>query len=44
MFKEIITVHGENRLKRKHALYEQNAVLLFIKAGGTRSYHWTLNG
>jgi hypothetical protein len=38
--KEIITVYIENNTESKI----QNAELLIVKAGGTYSYHWALEG
>jgi hypothetical protein len=40
LFKEIIAVYSENRTKS----IRENAEVLIVKAGGTYSYHWALNG
>jgi hypothetical protein len=44
LFKEVIAVYSENHTKPINTLCGQNVELLFIKAGGTYSYHWVLKG
>jgi hypothetical protein len=44
LFKEIIAVYWENHTKPINALCGHNAELLIVKAGGTYSYHWAVNG
>jgi hypothetical protein len=44
LFKEIIPVYCKNRMKLINTLCGQNAELLFVKVGGTYSYHYTLKG
>jgi hypothetical protein len=39
LFKEVIAVYGENHMKPINTLCGQKAELLFVKAGGTYSYH-----
>jgi hypothetical protein len=43
MFKEIIAVYTENRMKHINTPFGQNSDLLFVKAGGTYSYHFAFN-
>jgi hypothetical protein len=45
LFKEVVAVYGENRMKPISALWGGggNAELVSVKAGGTYSYHCTLN-
>jgi hypothetical protein len=39
LFKEIIAVHTEDHMKAISTRCGQNAELLIVKVGGTRSYH-----
>jgi hypothetical protein len=39
LFRERVAVYCEN-----HTLYGQNAEFKFVKAGGTYSNHWALEG
>jgi hypothetical protein len=42
LFKEIIAVYSENYTYKTHKYAMQ--FLLIVKAGGTHSYRWALNG
>jgi hypothetical protein len=44
LFKKIIAVYSGNHTKLINALCGQNSELLFIKSGGTYSYHKALKG
>jgi hypothetical protein len=40
---DIIVVYTDNHTKPMNTMPEENAELLNVKSGGTRSYHSTLN-
>jgi hypothetical protein len=44
LFKEIIAVYCKNHTKPIDTLFGHNIKLAIVKAGGTYSYHWAVNG
>jgi hypothetical protein len=44
LFKEIIAVYSENRMKLISTLCGQKVELLIVKSGGIYSYHKVLKG
>jgi hypothetical protein len=44
LFKKTIAVYCENNTEHTNRLYGQNAEFKYIKAGGTYSNYWDLNG
>jgi hypothetical protein len=44
LFRETVAVYYENRTEHTDTLCGHNAEFLYVKAGGTYSNHWTLEG